>query len=381
MQVTSSPRSSSSRARFQPTLPAPAMIVYTYSAPSAACWSCSMAIWVGQIVVRPCSEYQAARRGSSTRATTRGTSNRRWAICDTTRFVLSPFVEAMNTSASSMPASSSASTSSAVPIVKRPPASSQERPSSTSRRSCDSGSSSRTETVWPARRADVATDDPTRPAPTTSTYTALTLASVAAPVACRRVRDATSAGVSRHVVDIRGVRGRMGHRQRVAHRHLGRRGLGAHGVDPGRAAVAVGAVAVRRRRGEDDAARRLVDDVARRLADERVVQPLLAAQPQATAHPRWLLGGEHDRLHAAALGLVDDRLPRPARPHDGGRDLDALVLLPHRLRALERAAGPLELLLGHARVERQGHRHLEDPQRLDHGAALAVVVVLVGGQP
>src|SRR4029077_10070153 len=50
------------------------------------------------------------------------------AIWETTRLVLSPLVEAMNTSASSMPASVSASISSAVPIVKRPPASSQPWP-------------------------------------------------------------------------------------------------------------------------------------------------------------------------------------------------------------------------------------------------------------
>ena len=136
---------------------------------SAAAASCSIAICVGQIVCTPCSAYQAARRGSSTRAITFGTSKRRWAICETTRFVLSPLVEAMKTSASSMPASVSASISSAVPIVKRPPASSQPCPSSTSSRSWESGSSSSTETVWPARSAAVATEDPTLPAPTTST--------------------------------------------------------------------------------------------------------------------------------------------------------------------------------------------------------------------
>src|SRR5262249_18068592 len=119
------------------------------SSARAARWSCSIAICVGQIVCSPCSEYHAARRGSSTRAFTRSTLKRRCAICATTRFVLSPLVEAMKTSASSMPASISASTSSAVPIVKRPPASSHERPSSTSSRSCESGSSSRTDTVWP----------------------------------------------------------------------------------------------------------------------------------------------------------------------------------------------------------------------------------------
>ena len=174
MTVTSWSFSISSRARFQPTLPAPAMITYSAVPPSApppapprrAARSRSGS---GRWSATPCSAYQAARRGSSTRAITFGTSKRRWAICETTRFVLSPLVEAMKTSASSMPASISASISSAVPIVKRPPASSQPWPSSTSRRSWESGSSSRTETVWPARRAAVATEDPTLPAPTTST--------------------------------------------------------------------------------------------------------------------------------------------------------------------------------------------------------------------
>src|SRR5829696_1783618 len=104
-----------------------------HQASSAAFSSCSIAICVGQIVCTPCSAYQAARRGSSTRAITRGTENRRFASWATTRLVLSPLVEAMNTSAFSIPASISASSSSAVPIVNRPPASSQEVPSSTSR--------------------------------------------------------------------------------------------------------------------------------------------------------------------------------------------------------------------------------------------------------
>ena len=103
MTVTSWPFSSSSRARFQPTLPAPAMMTYSPAIrptrlASAARSSWSIAICVGQIVCRPCSAYQAARRGSSTRAITRGTSKRRWAIWETTRLVLSPFVEAMKTS-------------------------------------------------------------------------------------------------------------------------------------------------------------------------------------------------------------------------------------------------------------------------------------------
>ena len=161
MTVTSLSFSSSSRARFQPTLPAPATITYmalraflagaadgaARPSPSAARSSWSIAIAVGQTVCRPCSAYQAARRGSRMRAITFGTSKRRWASWETTRLVLSPLVEAMKTSASAMPASSSASISSAVPIVKRPPAASHAWPSSTSSRSWDSGSSSSTETV------------------------------------------------------------------------------------------------------------------------------------------------------------------------------------------------------------------------------------------
>src|SRR4051794_33970887 len=85
--------------------------------PNAAVVSCSIAICVGQIVRTPCSLYQAARRGSSTRATTRATPKRRWATWAITRLVLSPLVEAMKTSARSTPASISASSSMAVPIV------------------------------------------------------------------------------------------------------------------------------------------------------------------------------------------------------------------------------------------------------------------------
>ena len=41
----------------------------------------------------------------------------------------------------------------------------------------------------------------------------------------------------------------------------------------------------------------------------------------------------------------------------------------------------LELLLADARVERQRHRDLEHPERLDHRAALAGVLVLLAGEP
>src|SRR5215210_5856080 len=302
-----------------------------------------MAIWVGQIVCTPCSAYQAARRGSSTRAITLGTSNRRWAIWDTTRLVLSPLVEAMKTSASSMPASVSASISSAVPIVKRPPASSQPCPSSTSRRSCESGSSSRTDTVWPARRAAVATEEPTLPAPITSTNTARTLAPPRR-IGRLRIRDPAV---------LRWRELRQLHRVDRARRgdaHQAARRLRAH-------------VAVAGRRGEDDPAGRLGDHVAGGGADEGVVEPALAAQQRPAAHAGGLLGGEHDRLHAAPLGLADDALPRPPRPHGRRGDLHALVLLAHRLGPPQRLARALEVRLADPRVERQGHRHLEDPHR------------------
>ena len=126
MTVTSLSFSSSSRARFQPTLPAPATMTYMARPVRRAIVAERRLLElvdrdrVGQIVCRPCSAYQAARRGSSTRAITFGTSKRRCASCETTRLVLSPFVEAMKTSASAMPASVSASISSAVPIVNRP---------------------------------------------------------------------------------------------------------------------------------------------------------------------------------------------------------------------------------------------------------------------
>src|SRR3954470_8428941 len=315
-----------------------------------------MAICVGQMGWTPCSPCQAARRGSRTRAITFDTPNRSWAICETTRLVLSPLVEAMNTSASSIPASVRASISSAVPIVKRPPASSQLWPSSTSRRSWESGSSSRTETVWPARRAAVATEDPTLPAPITSTNTARTLA----PWRLGRWRIGDAAGL-------------VGREARQAHRIGGARRAGA--LEP--AGTHVAGAAVAGRRGEDDAAGGLVDDVARGLAHERVVEPALAAQQRAAAHAGGLLRREDDRLDPPPLGLAHDALPRPAGAHGGGGDLHALVLLPHRLRTAERLAGALELLVADARVQRQRHRHLEHPHRLDHRAALALVGVLL----
>ena len=127
ISVTSWSLEISSRARLRPTLPAPAMIAYTARPPpaSSARSNISIACLVGEIVCRPCSPYQSARAGSITRTIAFSTPKRFWAICAITRFVLSPAVEAMNTSARSMPAWISASVSSAVPTVNWPPASSQ----------------------------------------------------------------------------------------------------------------------------------------------------------------------------------------------------------------------------------------------------------------
>ena len=81
--------------------------------------------WSGEIVCRPCWRYQSARAGSITRTIAFSTPKRCWAIWAITRFVLSPAVEAMKTSARSIPAWIRASISSAVPTVNWPLASSQ----------------------------------------------------------------------------------------------------------------------------------------------------------------------------------------------------------------------------------------------------------------
>ena len=123
ISVTSWPLMISSRARFRPTLPAPTMITYmaTTPAPAASARSnISIACLVGEIVCRPCSPYQSARAGSITRTITFCTPNRFWAIWAMMRLVLSPAVEAMKTSARSIPAWISASVSSAVPTVNWP---------------------------------------------------------------------------------------------------------------------------------------------------------------------------------------------------------------------------------------------------------------------
>src|SRR5215213_9278646 len=331
MSVTSWPFATSSRVRFSPTLPPPTIRTYIYVTAPSASSSSAIADFVGQIVLSPCWAYQSERAGSSTRTITLGTPKRLCASWAMTRLVLSPSVEAMNTSASPMPAASSASISSAVPTVKRPPASSQELSMPTSRRSCESGSSSRIDTSWPAASAERATAEPTRPAPTMRTI----------------MRPDNS--------ERRSERAAVHRRRRP--RVLARGG------------------------GEDHPARRLAEHVLGDLADEVLQRPAAAPEAPAAADPRRLLGGEDDDLDAAPAGLLHDRVPRLPGPDGRGRDLDALVLLPHRLRAAQRGPGALELGVGEPRVDRQRHGNLEDPQRLDRRAlALGLVGVLLGGQ-
>src|SRR6478672_2026516 len=92
-----------------------------------------------------------------------------------TMLVLSPSVEAMKASASSIPAATRASVSRPAPTVNWPPRSSQPLSSPTSSRACDSGSSSRQETSCPSLSIERATEEPTRPQPTIRMNTAVSL--------------------------------------------------------------------------------------------------------------------------------------------------------------------------------------------------------------
>src|SRR3954471_21302542 len=254
----------------------------------------------------------------------------------------------MNTSASSMPASRSASISRPWPRVNRPPASSQVVSMPESSRSWESGSSSSTETSWPAPSIARATVEPTRPAPTIKMNDIPADSSGSAVKPWYRTPRSARRGLRRRAAVAVGGLG-PGLRLALAHRRL-----------------------ARRRRGEDHLARRLGDHVLRDLPDEVVERAAAAAEQRAAADLRRLLGGEHDRLHAAPARLVDDRLPRSPRAHRRGRDLDALVLLPHRLGARQSRPRALELLVRQRGVDRKRHRHLEDPERLDRRAVVGL---------
>src|SRR4051794_17946263 len=385
--VSSLPLSISSRARFQPTFPAPTTTTYircslprpgafggaktelakdagrshwwlpmtsprtlaerrfaapsggawvgertsSYAASSTACSSSAIAIFVGQTVFSPCCSYHAARAGSSTRTTTLSTRKRFCAIWAITRFVLSPSVDATKASARSMPASISASISRAVPTVNEPPCSSQLRSDPFSRCAIASGSSSRTETSCPSESILRATAEPTRPEPTIITNIA----------AHSTYRNGSWSGFPLP------LRGRA-------------------------RAVPV----ARGRRREYHPAGGLLHNVTGDLADRPVARSAAPAEQRPAPHARRRLGGEHDRLHPAALGLGHDRGAHRAGAHHRRRDHHPLVLLTHLLRAPHRSLRARDLLVRHACVERQRHRHLHDVERLDHRAALALLALL-----
>ena len=312
--MTSWSLSISSRARFRPTLPrADDDDVHGRASGglgSSARSNISIATLVGEIVCRPCSAYQVARAGSITRTITCSTPKRRCTIWAIVRFVLSPSVEAMNTSARSIPASSSASISSAVPTVNGPPASSQLRLWPASSRSCESGSSSSTDTSCPAASADLASADPTRPAPTISTNMG---------------RTGSSTGAHASTIG-----------------HLGARA---------RCRVAAGAVRITRQAA-------LLDDVLGHVSDE-VFQP--ARRVRRAARRRASRDGSSaaSTIASTPRRRASSTIASPGAPraHGRGRDLDALYSSPTAFARASAGARALELRLGQARVERQRHRH------------------------
>ena len=227
-----------------------------------------------------------------------------------------------------MPAASSASISSAVPIVKRPPRLSQSSSSPMSRRSCDCGSSSSTDTSWPCCSAHLATVEPDSPGPD----------------------DQDEHG--------RGL-------------YLWGSSTGAGSASTSWGAATEGAPSARRG-GEDHSAGCLLDHVARHLADV-VLGPADAAEQRPAPDPRRLLGSQHDHLDPAPAGLLHDRLPGTAGADRGRGHLHPLVLLPHLLGVLQRAPALLELAFGQRGVQRQRQRHLDHPQRLDDRPRLPLV--------
>ena len=134
--------------------------------------------------------------------------------------------------------------------------------------------------------------------------------------------------------------------------------------------------------GEDHPAGRLLDHVARRSRPR--TGRAAPTRPPSSAPPRVRVGSSAASTIASTprrFASDDDRRAHRPRAHHRGRDHHALVLLADLLRA--RAAPRLaarDLLVRHARVERQRHRHLDHEQRLDHGAALALVALL-GREP
>ena len=206
--------------------------------------------------------------------------------------------------------------------------------------------------LWPAASAAVATDEPTRPAPTIEDEHRRERYPAAPSDSDAPARRAALVGP-------------------------------AAAPEPRPVAARAPASVAGRRRGEDHPARRLVDDVLRDVPHEVVAA---GRRGRPAARPPRIRDGSSAAStiasHAAPLGLLDDRLrrrggraPSPSRP----RRPRTPPPPPWRARSAARAR--LSCASGSARVDRQRHRHLEDPQRLDRRALPSQASsVLLGGQ-
>ena len=97
-------------------------------------------------------------------------------------------------------------------------------------------------------------------------------------------------------------------------------------------------------------------------------------RPPSSAPPRTRVGSSAARTIASTpRRRASSTIACPARRARtvAVATCDALVLLPHRLGPPQRRARLLELRVGQPRVDRQRHRHLEDPQRLDRRRRVA----------
>src|SRR4051812_22706531 len=253
-----------------------------------------------------------------------------------TMLVLSPSVEAMKTSARSIPAACSASVSSPAPTVNWPPRSSQLFSSPTSSRACDSGSSSRQETSWPSRSIARATEEPTRPQPTIKISMARILV---------RVWPA-------HI----GVLGRS----RAEHASL----------PASLICLTTHALGSFRGCREQNSAGRFLQHVLGGGTDLGRLGGTDAADLGAAADLRRRLAADHDRLRAAAPGRLEDAGADLAGADHLGADADVLVPLAALAGAVQRPPR-LVLALGRQRcVQRQGQRHFDHVDELEVGVFL-----------
>ena len=199
-----------------------------------------------------------------------------------------------------------------------------------------SGFSSSTETSLPSASIDLAIDEPTRPQPTISTNMEPTIA----------LRPLAQAGGS-------------------SPPSSGLRGLGVGG-----------------RRREDHLAGRLLDHVAGGLA--RRTGRWCAGSPPRIAPPRMRLGASAaSTIASTPRRLASATIAAPAvRPRTiAVATSTPSYSSPTSFARGQRPARPSRPCSGgHARVDRQRHRHLEHVERLEHRAALALLGLL-RGQP